>query len=587
MFILELLGPISLRGDARPVPVAAQQKRPLGLLTIITLHGRRGVSRDRIESYLWPDNSTARAKHALDQLVYAIRQALGNDAILSAGPQLQLNPEVVRADVWDFEDAIRVGQWAAAVGHYKGPLLDGFHFADSSELESWIEAERARLLHDYQSALERLATLAAEAGDYSQAVIWRRRLANSDPLSAGHARKLMLALGEAGDRAGAVKHARLYQQLISQELEMPPDVGIEDLAATFSTAARHVSPDGAPGESGVRDVAQPRPVKHTRLASVLSIAALIVLLIGAVVAQNRHQDAADQTARDTSSTALPTARAAYLYGLAAWRDGSKQGLDSAVRYFRRATELDPEYAVAYAGLADAYVMQGYFGYQPRDAVFPEAKGAALRSLQLDSTLASALPALAYALAWERDFAGANAAFQKAIARDPTYGSAEALAPDPTSVTAHQWYSILLAILEEKPGAVVAEPRAGTRDAFSLSDPVIAVTFTKWIDTYPAMAGFTSFGPGTLTGGVLSRIDDGVSMHLIARYEVTDPHGSHSFKAVVQGNADNKTGQYDLNGIVTWGWMTGAHVHMGFQRITPCEFGKRNVCFRGTIKIRRG
>lgn len=102
-----------------------------------------------------------------------------------------------------------------------------------------------------------------------------------------------------------------------------------------------------------------------------------------------------------------------------------------------------------------------------------------------------------------------------------------------------------------------------------------------------MAGFTSFGPGTLTGAVLSRIDDGVSMHMVARYEVADPRGTHSFKAVIQGKAENKTGKYDLNGIVTWGWMTGAHVHVVFQRITPCEFGKRNVCFQGTIKIQRG
>ena len=264
MFVLELLGTLSLRGDKRPVPVAAQQKRPLGLLAILGLGGRQGLSRDRIEAYLWPESSGALARHALDQTVYAIRHALGSDFILSTGRELRLNPEFVDADVLEFEEAIRAGQWAAAVGHYKGPLLDGFHFGDSRELESWIDTERARLLGEYQTALEFLANLSAEAGDHSQSVTWWRRLANSDPLSAGATKKLMRALAGAGDRAGAVKHARLYQELVRQELEIEPDSEIEDLASTFShpaitetagTAARPRPPTDVP--SPPSDTAMP------------------------------------------------------------------------------------------------------------------------------------------------------------------------------------------------------------------------------------------------------------------------------------------------------------------------------------------
>jgi DNA-binding SARP family transcriptional activator len=237
MFVLELLGTLSLRCDARPVPVAAQQKRPLGLLAILGLGGRQGLSRERIETYLWPESSSTLARHALDQTVYSIRHALGNDFILSTGRELRLNPELVQIDVWQFEEAIRTRQWAAAVGHYKGPLLDGFHFADSRELESWIDAERARLRLEYQTAIESLANASAEAGDHSQSVSWWRRLANSDPLSAGATKKLMLALAAAGDRAGAVKHARLYQELVRQDLEIEPDSEIEDLASMLSHPA--------------------------------------------------------------------------------------------------------------------------------------------------------------------------------------------------------------------------------------------------------------------------------------------------------------------------------------------------------------
>src|SRR5256886_5925925 len=237
MLILELLGTLSLRDETRPVPVAAQQKRPLGLLAILGLGGKPGLSRDRIEAYLWPESSGARAQHALDQTVYAIRHALGSDVIVATGREVRLNPDLVRVDAWEFEQAIRAGQWTAAVGHYKGPLLDGFHFADSHELESWIETNRSRLRLEYQKAIEFLANSSAEAGDHSQSVTWWRKLANSDPLSAGATKQLMLAPSAADDRAGAVKHARLSQELVRQELEMEPDAEIEDLAAALSRPA--------------------------------------------------------------------------------------------------------------------------------------------------------------------------------------------------------------------------------------------------------------------------------------------------------------------------------------------------------------
>src|SRR5256885_9449135 len=168
VLVLDLLGTLSLRNETHPVPVAAQQKRPLGLLAILGLSGRQGLSRDRIEAYLWPESSGARAQHALDQTVYAIRHALGSDFVLSTARELRLNPELVRVDVWEFEPAIRAGQWTVAVGHYKGPLLDGVHFADSHELESWVETNRSRLGLGCQKADEIPSQSSAGAGVHSQ-----------------------------------------------------------------------------------------------------------------------------------------------------------------------------------------------------------------------------------------------------------------------------------------------------------------------------------------------------------------------------------------------------------------------------------
>src|SRR5207237_4152767 len=126
-------------------------------------------------------------------------------------------PDLVQVDAWEFEEAIRAHQWAAAVERYKGTLLDGFHFTDSREAESWIDAERARLLREYQKAVEFLADVAAEAGEHARSVIWWRRLVNSDPRSARATKQLMLALAAAGDRARAVKWARFHQELVGPE----------------------------------------------------------------------------------------------------------------------------------------------------------------------------------------------------------------------------------------------------------------------------------------------------------------------------------------------------------------------------------
>src|SRR3989454_2341824 len=237
MLVLELLGTLSLRNETPPVPVSAQQKKSLGLLAILALAGRQGFPRDRIEAYLWPESSASLAQHSLDQAVYAIRHALGSDFILSSGRELRLNPDLVQVDAWEFEEAIRARQWAAAVERYKGTLLDGFHFTDSREAESWIDAERARLLREYQKAVEFLANAAAEAGDHARSVTWWRRLAKSHPLSASATKQLMRALAATCDRAWAVKQARFYQELVRQELEIEPDSEIESLAAALSRPA--------------------------------------------------------------------------------------------------------------------------------------------------------------------------------------------------------------------------------------------------------------------------------------------------------------------------------------------------------------
>jgi hypothetical protein len=125
---------------------------------------------------------------------------------------------------------------------------------------------------------------------------------------------------------------------------------------------------------------------------------------------------------------------------------------------------------------------------------------------------------------------------------------------------------------------------------STAAPVTEVTFTKWFTTYPTMTGNTSFGAGTFAGTILERtaFDNGVVVKLEALYRVTDPSGSQSFTALIQGTQNLETLTAVLNGVITEGWRVGAQVHVTFQRITPCALAigpsVPGVCFQGTIRI---
>lgn len=137
--------------------------------------------------------------------------------------------------------------------------------------------------------------------------------------------------------------------------------------------------------------------------------------------------AADREARARAGSTNPQAVDEYLRGRYLWSTRQPADVEAAIIAFERAIALDPSFALAYAGLAHAYIIQGDYQYRwPRD-VFPKAKVAAVRALELDGTLADAHAALGE-IAWEYDwdFTAAEASLTRAAA----------LAPN--DATAHQW-----------------------------------------------------------------------------------------------------------------------------------------------------
>jgi tetratricopeptide (TPR) repeat protein len=143
--------------------------------------------------------------------------------------------------------------------------------------------------------------------------------------------------------------------------------------------------------------------------------------------------------RPAVQTLTPLSDRAYeaydldLKGRFFWNKRTGQSLRQAVDYFQRATEKDPGYARAYAGLANAYaLMSGYTG-RLQTEFMPQARSAALKALELDETLPEAHTALALILQkYDWDWHGAEQHFRRAIELDPNYA------------TAHHWYAEHLA-----------------------------------------------------------------------------------------------------------------------------------------------
>ena len=130
------------------------------------------------------------------------------------------------------------------------------------------------------------------------------------------------------------------------------------------------------------------------------------------------------------STASPEAHALYLKGRYSWNKRTTQSVQQSIEYFNEALKLDPNYASAYAALADAYTVMAVNDQAPPQQTMEKAWQAARRALQLDDSLVESYAVLAQIkLFHDRDFPGAGQLFQRGLEMDPN------------SAMAHQWYGL--------------------------------------------------------------------------------------------------------------------------------------------------
>jgi TolB-like protein/DNA-binding winged helix-turn-helix (wHTH) protein/Flp pilus assembly protein TadD len=166
----------------------------------------------------------------------------------------------------------------------------------------------------------------------------------------------------------------------------------------------------------------------------------------------------EQAALTNTKVVKPEAYVSYLKGRYFWNKRTAEGLKVARAYFDQAIEEDPNYAQAYSGLADTYALLGDWQYAvmtPKEAL-PKAKSAAIKALELDSSLGEAHNSLAFCLdGFDWDFDAAGREFQRAIDLNPGYA------------TAHHWYAWHLSLLGRYDDAIAEMRKAQNLDPLSL------------------------------------------------------------------------------------------------------------------------
>jgi TolB-like protein/DNA-binding winged helix-turn-helix (wHTH) protein/Flp pilus assembly protein TadD len=154
----------------------------------------------------------------------------------------------------------------------------------------------------------------------------------------------------------------------------------------------------------------------------------------------------------------PPAFESYLKGRYFWNKRTGDALKIALAYFNEAIDEDPNYAQAYSGLADTYALLGDWQYAVMSTkeTIPKAKAAAIKALELDSSLSEAHTSLGYCLrAFDWDFDSAGKEFQRAIEVNPSYA------------TAHHWNAMNLGLLGRPKEALVEMRKAESLDPLSL------------------------------------------------------------------------------------------------------------------------
>lgn len=293
---LQLLGPVT----THPPITGPRRIAVLAYLAIARPHGLH--SRDTLIGLLWPDADQPSARHALRNALHSIRQTLGPLVISSGDAMVGIDPRLVDCDALELEADLAARRLDAALARYQGELLQGFFVSDAPEFERWLDAERRRVADAVRDAAWDRAESLRASEDAAVSIAAARRAAALAPEDEPSARRLMRFLGDAGDRAGALRAYEEFAAHLRREFDAEPSAETLALAKSLretpsDDAVRAAAPrlrmlgpvEEAPSENSriVVPASKAPATARTRWAS-FAFAAVTAAAVGTFAASGRR-----------------------------------------------------------------------------------------------------------------------------------------------------------------------------------------------------------------------------------------------------------------------------------------------------------
>jgi TolB-like protein len=245
-FQLSLFGRFELSGPDGPIDLTS--KKLAALLAFLACTAPQAHSRDKLMTLLWGSHFEAQARQNLRQALTRLRRVLGEDALISSGESVSLQPSAIASDVARFEELLSEGSRDAltdAIGLYRGSLLAETEIPEEAWTE-WLGVQRQRLEGLALDAMLKLGEQELEAGNHEQALRAANRAIGTSSLREDAHRLIMRVLAAGGRRADALKHYEDLTALLKRELVVEPD------PSTRAIAAELRKPQAARPRSGVR-----------------------------------------------------------------------------------------------------------------------------------------------------------------------------------------------------------------------------------------------------------------------------------------------------------------------------------------------
>jgi TolB-like protein/DNA-binding winged helix-turn-helix (wHTH) protein/Tfp pilus assembly protein PilF len=445
------------------------QEQPFQLLATLIEHAGEVVSREDLQKKLWTANTFVDFDHGLNKAINKIREALGDSA---ESPRFV---ETVSRRGYRFLAEVRVADAPSG-------------FRSASATQSPLAAEppvRVELVDKPAIAKGHSLSLASKASVLVLLVLvvfvgawkvrsWKRPSlvirslavlpleslssdASQDYFADGMTDELISDLGQISalrviSRTSVMTYKHAHKPLPQIARELNVDAVVEGTVLRSGDQVRITA-------QLIEAAADKHLWSQSYEGELRNTLALQNQVASAIADQIRiNLNPQEQAALKTAKVVDPEAYQSYLKGRFFWNKRTADGLRAALAYFNQAIEEDPKYAQAYSGLADTYALLGDWQYAAMTTkeALPKAKAAAVKALDLDSTLGEAHNSLAFCLdGFDWDLESGGKEFRRAIQLNPGYA------------TAHHWYAWHLALLRRYDEAIEEMKKAQNLDPLSL------------------------------------------------------------------------------------------------------------------------